>query len=87
MLNKLHDDIVDKLNDGNVGVEEGNVGLKDDNVEVDSVNVGVESTNVGMKLDNVGVKDVNIGEVHDEYSSDDSEDDSYKFDSELEVAF
>lgn len=32
LFNKLHDDIVDKLNDGNAGVEEGNVKLNDDNV-------------------------------------------------------
>lgn len=68
-LNKLNDDIVDNLNDGNGGVEEVNVGLKDGNVGMDSTNVGVESINVR-------VKDVNIG-VNDEYSSDDNEDDNY----------
>lgn len=87
LLNKRHGDIVDKLNDVNDGVEEGNVGLKDDNVGVNSTNVGVESDNVRVKDVNVGVGSNNVGEVHDEYCSDDSEDDNYQYDIALEVDF
>lgn len=86
-LNKLHDDIVDELNDGNVGAEEGNVGLKDASVVVESDNVGVKGVNVVVESDNVEVKVVNVGEVHDEYNSDDSEDDNYHYDSVVEVSF
>lgn len=47
----------------------------------------MESENVGVKDVNVGVGSDNVGEVHDEYSSDDSEDDSYQYDGALKLDF
>lgn len=68
-------------------MEEDSIGLKDGNVGVDSTNVAVESYNFGVKDVNVGVKDVNVCEVHDEYSSDESEDDNYNYNIVMEVSF
>ncbi|KAI5405427.1 hypothetical protein KIW84_052278 [Lathyrus oleraceus] len=47
----------------------------------------VEPNNVGVKDANVGMGSNNVGEVHNEYSSGDSEDDIYQYDSDIEVAF
>lgn len=74
LLNKLHDDIVDKLNDdnvmegGNVRLNYANVGVEDGNVGLNNVNVGVlegnyelNDANVGVEESNVGLKDGNVG--------------------------
>ncbi|XP_058747066.1 uncharacterized protein LOC131620058 [Vicia villosa] len=114
-LNKLHDEIADKLdkmNDANVVVEEGEVGLNGDNVveggeaglnggnvvveegdaEINGGNIVVEGGaelnggNANVASNNVEVLSNNMGEVHDE-SDDDSEDESFQYDSALEVSF
>ena len=41
-LNKLHDDIMDKLNESNVVMEEDNAGLNDGNVVVEEGECWIE---------------------------------------------
>ncbi|CAI8613823.1 unnamed protein product [Vicia faba] len=91
LLNKLHDDNEGKLKESVVGVDEVNDGLNDPSVVVEQSNVRLNDANVGVEATNVKVEHVEVesntdGQVHDESNSYDSEDESYQYDSALEVA-
>ncbi|CAK8578636.1 unnamed protein product [Lathyrus sativus] len=80
----------------NNGVEGTNVGVNNNSVEGMNVgecvnNNGVEGMNIGESVNNDGevhdVMDTNAGLLNEIKSSEDSEDESYNYDSALEVTF
>ncbi|CAI8594190.1 unnamed protein product [Vicia faba] len=86
LLSKLHDDIDGKLKEIIVGVDEVNDGLNDPSVIVEQSNAGLNDANIGVEATNIKVELVEVeintdGQVHDEFNSDDSGDDSYQYDS------